>query len=246
MYNFLNKRVIIVGAGTGIGRAVAIKFAESGARVACLSKNYNNCHQTAESAGTDAIAVECDISNPESVDNAMTLSTSFLDGLDILINTAGINIMQHSHLSYINDFDNIIKTNLNGTFYTCRFAINHMITNDTNGCIINTSSAATNISLPWSAGYVASKYGVVGLTKELAYEYKNKNIRINAVSPGGVDTPFVQKQNLPEDADFNMINRFIADLIPVNSIADLYLYLSSNHAKHINGSIFNIDAGISL
>lgn len=246
MFEFLDKKVIVVGAGTGIGRSVAVKFAKKGANVACLSKNEINCSETASLAGKKAFAVSCDISDYSSVVSSMGLAMTKLGGVDILVNTAGINVMAHTHQSMTSDFDNIIKTNLNGTYYTCKLAIGYMVQNHEGGCIINTSSMAAEMPLPWSAAYVASKAGVVGLTKELAYEYKKNNIRVNAVSPGGVDTPFVSKQDLPDGADFNLVNRFVDELIPADDVAEVYLYLAGAKAKHITGSVFNIDRGVSV
>jgi NAD(P)-dependent dehydrogenase (short-subunit alcohol dehydrogenase family) len=246
MFEFLDKKVIVVGAGTGIGRSVAIKFAKKGANVACLSKNEINCSETASLAGKKAFAVGCDVSEYSSVVSSMGLAMTKLGGVDILVNTAGINVMAHTHQSMTSDFDNIIKTNLNGTYYTCKLALAYMIQNHNGGCIINTSSMAVDMPLPWSAAYVASKAGIVGLTKELAYEYKKANIRVNSVSPGGVDTPFVPKQDIPKDADFNLLSKFMDDLIPADDVAELYLYLASDKAKNINGSVFNIDRGVSV
>lgn len=245
MFEFLDKKVIVVGAGSGIGRSVAIKFAKKGANVACISKNESNCAETASLAGKKSFHVACDISNYSSVVTSMGFAMTKLGGVDILINTAGINTMDHSHSGSISDFNKIIETNLNGTFYTCKLALGYMVQSHTGGCIINTSSMAAVMPLPWSPAYVASKAAVEALTRELAYEYKNSNIRVNAVRPGGVDTPFVSKQSLPEGSDFNLINRFVSDLIPADDVAELYLYLASNKSKHINGSVFSIDGGIS-
>jgi NAD(P)-dependent dehydrogenase (short-subunit alcohol dehydrogenase family) len=245
MFEFLDKKVIVVGAGTGIGRSVAIKFAKKGASVACLSKNESNCSETASLAGKKSFAVQTDVRDYYSLLMSINDAVVKLDGVDILVNTAGINKMKHSHEIQPSEFDEIVSTNLNGTFYSCSIALEHMIKQNS-GCIINTSSMAADIALPWSAAYVASKMGVVGLTKELAYEYKNTNIRVNAVSPGGVDTPFVSKQDLPENADFNLVSRFVNELIPVDDVAELYLYLASDKAKHVTGSVFNIDCGVSI
>lgn len=245
MFEFYDKKVIVVGAGSGIGRSVATKFAKKGASVACISKNESKCSETAELAGKNAFAVPCDIKSYPSVVTSMGFAMTKLGGVDILINTAGINMMRHSHDVLTSEFDDIIQTNLNGTFYTCKVALSYMLRSHTGGCIINTSSMASDMPLPWSAAYVASKAGVEGLTKELAYEYKNNGIRVNAVKPGGVDTPFVSAQGLPENSDFSLVNRFVSDLIPADDVAELYLYLAGDKAKHINGSIFSIDRGVS-
>jgi len=169
MLDFLDKKVIVVGAGSGIGRSVAIKFAERGANVACISKNESNCSETALLAGKKSFAVPCDISNYSSVVSAMGFAMTQLNGIDILINTAAINIMENSHNTSISNFNDIIQTNLNGTFYTCKIAIEYMLRSHTPGCIINTSSMAAVMRLPWSAAYFASKAGIEGRTNELAY-----------------------------------------------------------------------------
>jgi len=245
MRDFAGSAVIISGSGTGIGREVAIKFANAGATVACLSKTIENAQETVRLAGPNSFAVKCDVKDYVAVEDSIRFSVAEMGKVDVLINTAGINSMQHTHLQTPHEFDNIISTNLNGSFYTSRYTLPFMI-NQNYGCIINTTSLAYNTVLPWSAAYVASKAGVVGLTKELAYEYKKNNIRVNAVSPGGVQTPFIDKQKLPDNADFNLLTRFIDELIPVQDVAEMYLYIASDPCKNITGAIFNIDRGGSL
>lgn len=246
MFDFSNKNVVVFGAGTGIGRSVAISFGKAGANVACISKTSKNCLDTAVEIGSNAFSYSCDISKYDSVISAMSHIFSKFNQIDVLVNTAGINIMQNSHEASIDTFNKIIETNLNGSFYTSKLAIDSMLRKKNHGCIINTASAAAFKSLPWSAAYSASKAGLVQMTKSMAYEYRDKNIRINAVAPGAVDTPFISKQTLPEDADYNLVAPFAirSGLGDPDDIAFMYLYLASEKAKFINGSILSIDGGV--
>jgi len=246
MRDFAGSAVIVTGAGSGIGQQVAIQFANAGATVACISKTLENAKETSKIAGPNAFPLKCDVKDFVAVEDSINFAVSEMGKIDILVNVAGVNKMSNTHEEDPYNFDNIVSTNLNGTFHACRYSLPFML-KQKSGCIINTSSAASFKSLPWSAAYSASKAGINKFTQALAFEYKDKNIRVNAVSPGAVDTNFISSQSIPVDADISMISGFMlrSGFASPAEIAKLYLYIASDDARFINGSIISIDGGIT-
>jgi NAD(P)-dependent dehydrogenase (short-subunit alcohol dehydrogenase family) len=242
---FEGSRVLVTGAGSGIGRATAQRFAAEGATVACLDLRDHDA--TAAAIGAAARPFECDVSDANAVAAVVEAAVESLGGLDVVCNIAGIGHFRHSHEETPEDFGRIVGVNLNGTFHIIRYALPHLLASG-GGVIINTASTAGLTGQPWSASYCASKGGVVMLTKALATEYKSKNIRVNAIAPGGTKTNIIKSfSTYPEGADLRQLLKVMSpmEMAEPEEIAALFAFIASDEARYMTGSIVAIDGGIT-
>ena len=243
------KRAFVTGAASGIGRATAIRLAAEGASVACVDLQLDLCEKTAaeiEGAGGQATANRCDVSDPASVAEAVEAAAGALGGLDAVCNIAGIGKFASTHEMPVEEWQRIVGVNLTGTFLVCRAALPHLL--EGGGVIVNTASNAGLQGIPYSAAYCASKGGVVQLTRALAWEYVKRGVRVNAIAPGGVDTP-IQKDfmELPEGASYKELARIMSPMgnAQPEEVAGLFAYLTSDEARYITGAIMSIDGGLT-
>ena len=245
MNRFEGSRVLVTGAGSGIGRATAQRFAAEGARVACLDLRGHD--DTAAGIGAAAFAFECNVANGAAVGKTVEAAVAVLGGLDVVCNIAGIGHFCHSHEESPEEFDRIVGVNLNGTFHISRYSLPHLLAAGA-GVIINTASTAGLIGQPWSAAYCASKGGVVMLTKALATEYRSKNIRVNAIAPGGTKTNIISSfSTYPEGADLRQLTKVMSpmEMAEPEEISALFAFIASDEARYMTGSIVAIDGGIT-
>lgn len=249
-HRLAGKNALITGAGSGIGAGVARRFGAEGASVACVDLHADTAEKTAATiaeAGGTATSVACDVSDAASVE---AMVTDVVDGyhgrLDVVVNLAGIGKFNHSHSMPVEEWDQIVAVNLTGTFLVCRFALPHLL--EHGGLILNTASTAGTMGQPYSAAYCASKGGVVMLTKALAEEYKGANVRVNAVAPGGVDTPIMNDfSEVPEGGDMRRLRKMMTPMgfTTPDEIASLFAYLATDEARYMTGSIVAYDGGIT-
>lgn len=241
-----NKVAIVTGAGSGIGAAVALVYAAEGAKVV-VSDIYETGGNTTlaaiTSAGGDAIFIKADISKPEDTQILVHQTIQHYGGLHIACNNAGIGGSLSPTGEYPTDeWDKVININLSGVFYGLRYQIPAMI-NSGGGSIVNMASILGIVGTKNSPAYVASKHGVVGLTKAAALEYADKNIRINSVGPGYIITPLIT-DTLDDEA-----MKGLAKLHPMGrlgtseEVAALVLWLSSSKSSFVTGSYYAIDGG---
>ena len=245
---FRGKRVFVTGAGSGIGKATATLFAAEGATVACV--DLTNADATAAeivAAGGRASSYICDVGSSTAVDAVVSQAVADLSGLDVVCNIAGIGHFAWSHEEDPEAFDRIVRVNLNGTFYVCRYTLPHLLAAGA-GVIINTASNAGLMGLPWSAAYCGSKGGVVNLTKALAYEYRSKGIRVNAVAPGGTNTNIINSfTTLPPGADYKEMSKMMSPMTTAEPIemAEAFAYIASDVARYMTGNILSVDGGLA-
>ncbi|HVA74366.1 MAG TPA: SDR family NAD(P)-dependent oxidoreductase [Acidimicrobiales bacterium] len=250
MSRFAGKTAIVTGAASGIGRATAIRLGSEGAAVACLDMAAQAVEATAATiadTGGRAAGFACDVSEPDSVAEAVERAVSAYGQPDVVCNIAGIGRFYHSVDMAAGDWDRIIGVNLTGTFLVCQAALRHML--DRGGVIVNTASTSGVMAQPYQAAYCASKGGVVMLTKALAIEYWDRKVRINAICPGGVDTPIIKDfADLPEGADMNRLTRYMSPMgfCQPEDLASLFAYVASDEAHYMTGSIVTMDGGITL
>lgn len=250
MNRFAGKSVVVTGAASGIGRATAVRLAAEGGRVACLDLAVEAVEKVVTEiaeAGGQATAIPCDVSDVEQARVAVGAAVDAFGPTDILCNIAGIGRYFHSTDMTPAEWQRIMDVNLNGTWFVAQAALPHML--DRGGVIINTASTSGLAAQPYQAAYCASKGGVVMLTKALALEYWDRKLRVNAIAPGGVDTPIIQDfADMPEGADFNRIMRYVSPMgfCKPEDLASLYAYVGSDEAHYMTGSIVLMDGGMTL
>jgi NAD(P)-dependent dehydrogenase (short-subunit alcohol dehydrogenase family) len=240
-----NKVAIITGAGSGIGKATAILFAEQGAKVVVSDINEENGNEAVKAikaAGGDAIFFKADSSNPADNEALVAKTIQQYGKLDIAVNNAGIGGPLALTGEYpLDGWKKTIDINLSGVFYGLRYQIPAMIKNG--GSIINIASILGQAGSKFSPAYVAAKHGVVGLTKTAALEYADKNIRINSVGPGYIKTPLVMN-SLDEPALNALVGLHpIGRLGESEEIAELILWLASSKSSFVTGAYYPADGG---
>jgi len=190
MKELKGKKAIVTGGGRGIGRAIALALADYGCDVAVASRTRDEIERTANEIamfGSRGIAIQADISDPLDVEFMVRKTVETLGGIDILVNNAGIAIFKPFLDVTLDDWDKTMSINLRGAFLCAQEAVKYMISQGS-GTIINVCSSASKKAYPNQLAYVASKHGMLGLSKALSIELKPYNIRVHAVCPGGVDT----------------------------------------------------------
>jgi NAD(P)-dependent dehydrogenase (short-subunit alcohol dehydrogenase family) len=247
MRRFDGRSIFVSGAASGIGRATAEQFAKEGGRVICGDIDAKGAEETAgaiRAGGGDAVAVPCDVTNPGAVSEAIAEAVRRNGGLHVLANVAGIGFFRRTTETTLDEWNRMIAVNLTGQFLTCKEAIPHIL--KTKGAIVNTASVAGLKSHPYSAAYCASKGGVVQLTRALAVEYGRKDVRINCICPGGVETPLIAKFKLPDGVSQEALTRImpLGRMGKPHEVAATIAFLSSDEATYINGATIVVDGGM--
>ncbi len=242
-----NKVAIITGAASGIGKSTALLFAKEGAKVVVSDINEENGNKVVDeikAAGGDAIFVKADTSSPEDNENLVKETIIAFGKLDIAVNNAGIGgeINKAADMS-LEGWKKVVDINLSGVFYGMKYQIPEMVKNGS-GSIINIASILGQAGFANSAGYVAAKHGVVGLTKSAAWEYAPDKVRINAVGPGFVYSGMVSEEAMGKEAlNFLETKHAFGRLGEPEEIAAMLLFLASDDASFVTGSYYPVDGG---
>lgn len=246
--SFEGKVALITGAASGMGKEAATRLAESGAKIAVVDLNDEKGQQTVEEIevkGFEAIFIKADVTNPEDVKNYVDATVEKFGQIDLFYNNAGI-VGKSALTTDISDeqISTTIDINTKSVIYGLKYVIRAMEKSG-GGSIVNTASGAGLAATHSMIAYSSSKHGVIGATKTAALEFADKSIRINAVAPGSVKTPMI------DDIDPETQKQIQAS-IPMkrqgetSEIIDLVLFLLSDQATYITGSIMTIDGGHSL
>ncbi len=246
MLNLENKVAVVTGAGKGIGRQIALGLGKAGADIAVADIDYENAKATSDEIiklGKKSMPIKVDVSNWDDSQNLINTIMENFKKLDILVNNAGINRDAMLHKMTKDQWDEVIKVNLTGAF-NCMQPASLIMRNQGYGRIINISSIAWQGNIGQS-NYSAAKAGLIGLTKTAARELANKNVTVNAICPGFIDTEMTR--GVPEKVWNFIISKIPAGRVgsPVD-IANVVAFLASDEASYVTAEVINVGGGLVL
>lgn len=258
MVGVKDKNVLVTGGTSGIGQAIAVRFAQEGANVAInyrkepedakeTEEQVQECIHKVGQQGVEHVLVKADVSSEEEVRAMFEDAIEKLGSVDILINNAGIQVNKPTEEVTSQELSKVLDVNLKGAFYCAQAAIRHFLQLDIPGVIINISSVHQIIPKPGFIGYSLSKGGMQNLTRTLALEYADKNIRVNGIGPGATITPM--NRSWVDDPEKS---KEILSHIPMGraGIADemgaVSTFLASDDASYITGQTLYVDGGLTL
>jgi glucose 1-dehydrogenase len=250
--------VLVTGGTSGIGQAIAVRFAEHGADVAInylrrpeeakqTEEEVQACIARVREHGVRDVLVRGDVSREDEVVAMVRDTIDQLGGIDVLINNAGIQISRPSHELSQEDFEKVLAVNLRGAFLCAREAIKHFLASKTAGVIVNISSVHQLIPKPEYLGYSVSKGGMQNLTRTLALEYASHDIRVNAIGPGATVTP-INRAWIDDPAKKHQVETHIplARAGTADEMAGVTCFLASDDAAYITGQTIFVDGGLTL
>lgn len=248
MQRLEGKAGVITGAASGIGKAIAERFAEEGAELLVTDVQADAVEATAASLrerGANVEARVSDVSDPSSVEETIAAAVASFGKLDVICNVAGILRWDNTHEINVDQWNKVLAVNLTGTMLMCRYAIPHLI--ETKGVIVNMASTAALAGQPFGAAYAASKAGVVALTRNIAIDYGHIGLRCNAIAPGSIETGMTQKVEFPEGANLKLLHRIMSlpgfGMAGPDKIAGVAAMLASDDGAHITGETIRVDGG---
>jgi NAD(P)-dependent dehydrogenase (short-subunit alcohol dehydrogenase family) len=244
-----NKKAVVTGGASGIGKAIVERFIDEGAKVVIADIDETSAKILSDIFKNKSFYFKVDVSSSKEVKELITFTESKLGGLDIIINNAGIGAAATVELTDEDVWNNLININLKGTFLGMKYAIPALRKNG-GGSIVNISSIAALVGLPERAAYSAAKGGIISLTKAAAIDHVSENIRINCIAPGTTDTPWIKRitdsQPDPKKAREAMMARQLhGRLVTPEEIAAMATYLVSDEAASVVGAVMVVDGGMT-
>jgi meso-butanediol dehydrogenase / (S,S)-butanediol dehydrogenase / diacetyl reductase len=254
MKRFNNKIIFITGAASGIGQAAALRLVDEGATVMLadidekgLAKTVDiikNSRAAGEREISDIVAtLRLDVSDPQQCSGAIDKTVERWGRLDVLCNIAGIARANHLKDITPEQWHQMVSINLDSVFFLSQAAMPHLV--KSKGNIVNMASSAALVGQIYNAGYCATKGAVVMLSKSMAVEFAAEGVRVNAICPGAVKTPLIEKFKMPENPNMDMFMRLnpLLDPAEASEIAAAVAYLASDEARFITGTALSIDGG---
>lgn len=248
MNRFDGKTVLITGAGRGLGYTVAEEFAKEGANLVLVDideESLNAVNHHVSSLGANVLAIASDVSNRSDVEKMVAQTVERFGQLDIAVNNAAVDQMPEPFIDSTDEmFNKVVDVNFRGVWLCMQAQIASMLPQNA-GAIINITAVSGHVGAPQFAMYAATKHAVVGLTRSAATEYASQGIRINAVSPGGINTPMVAevaKQN-PEFIEQGNAMHPIGRISQTEEVARSVLFLASEDASFVIGHALKVDGG---
>ena len=249
MKRFAGKSVVVTGAASGIGKATAERLAREGADIVVADLNLEGAKQVAAGitaeCGVKALALAFDAGDPVSCRALIEQAVQALGKLDVVVNNAGI--MDWSRADSYPDerWDRMLRINLSSLFHVSKHALPHLL--ETRGNIVNMSSTAAHVGVPYAAGYCTAKAGILGLTRSMAIEFADRGVRINAICPGAVDTPLnTVTTPLPdwiEPIKLMGLAPKTGKASAPSEVAAAVAYLASDEACNVTGAALTVDGG---
>lgn len=242
---FAGKSIIVTGGASGIGRATALRFAAEGGRVLAVDLDEKGLATLQQEQ--PGIAIRAGSVADEATARAVVAEWVEEAGqLDVLVNMAGIIRSSHAATTDYDAFMSVIAVNLGSTFLMCREALPHL--EKAGGNIVNAASTSSHFGHPFLTGYAASKGAIAAYTQSLAWEYVKRGVRVNAVAPGGIETPLANSVQtaMVEGADWELYNHLspIKGFAAPDKIAGVIAMLASEDGGHMNGAIVRVDGGV--
>lgn len=244
-FSLEGRRALVTGGASGIGAAICAAYAARGARVAVVDLDGAAAERAATGLGDGSVGIACDVSDPDAVERAVATVDEHLGGVDVLVNSAGVAILDAAETLSTRAWATTLAVNLTGTFLVSR-AVGRRMLAAGHGRIVNLCSQAGTVALDRHAAYSASKAGVLGLTRSLALEWGGRGVTVNALSPTVVLT------DLGRAAWENEAGRRHRDEIPVgrfavpDEIAAAAVFLASDAAAMVNGTDLHVDGGYTI
>ena len=248
MKEFAGKVALVTGGTRGIGRACAEMFAREGAKVALCSRHGDEAatvaSQIAQTTGAEVRGFQADVSDPDSVDTLVKAVRETLGSVNILVNNAGIVRPGLSMRMKNEEWAAVLDTNLSGAFYCCR-AVSRDMYAARHGRIINMSSVIGLRGQPGLANYAAAKAGLIGFTKGLAKEAASRNVTVNAVAPGYIDTDMTAQ--MPSDLRASLVERIpLRRTGTCDEVVAAVRFLAGDDASYVTGAVLQVDGGLGM
>jgi meso-butanediol dehydrogenase/(S,S)-butanediol dehydrogenase/diacetyl reductase len=249
---FIGKDCVVTGGGSGIGRAVVLRLAAEGARVAVLDINLDGARETWDLCGRQGFAASLDVRSEASVTAAAAQVAETFGGVDVLVNNAGIEILGTIAETTPDIWDEIMAVNLRGPYLTSRVFLPHLLARAaaTGGAaVVHNASLMGQVSSPGLAAYCASKAGLISLTRSMALDFAKQNLRVNCVCPGIIHTPMLERR-FARESDRAEAYRRVSQRPPVHyignpeDVAAAIAYLAADESRFVTGSALTIDGGV--
>ncbi len=248
MARFDGKTALLTGAASGIGRAVTLRLAAEGAAAFAVDVNAEGLDSVAAevaAAGGTAEPHVCDVSSAAECAAAVAACVERFGRLDVVGNIAGISWQDHVTDVSEDDWNRMFDVNVKGPFFLVQAALPHLL--ESAGCVINIASNAGIMGMAYTVAYSATKGAMVQLTRSLAMEVMKTPVRVNAIAPGGVNTPMTQNFRVVDDADWDLMRPAVGfrPMSEPEHIAALFAFLASDEAPNIHGAIISADQGLT-
>ena len=241
-----DKVAIVTGSGMGLGEAIALLFSREGAKVVVadiVQEAGERTVTTIRQGGGDAVFVRADISKSADAERMIAAAVESFGRVDVLVNNAGVQVERNVPDTTEEEWDFVLGVNLKGSFLCSKYAIRQM-RKQGSGNIVCISSISGLVGQANQASYNASKHGVIGLVRAMACDHTKEGIRINAICPGSMNTPFtlnIPKEHLEPYYDMNLMGRFAEPI----EVAQAALFLASDESSYVSGSVMVVDAGFT-